>query len=59
MNNVYCAIDECKYNCGRSCRRKLIYLNWKPSNEFQCGERVYYPVCEDFEEMEDNEDGRD
>lgn len=57
--NVHCSIDECKYNFGKRCKRKTIYLGWKFSNELKCGERVCFPVCEDFEKMEDNEDGRD
>lgn len=50
---IYCNISECKYNYGKTCRKKTIYLGWKVSNEFNCGERMRFPVCEDFKETEE------
>lgn len=58
MNHPYvsCYINQCVHNQGKYCMKKTISIDWKGSSEFRCGERICYPVCEDFEEREGEDD---
>lgn len=53
---IHCYINGCRYNADRTCTRHLISIGLKASSEFCCGDRVHYPVCEDYEEIERMED---
>ena len=53
---VSCYNDFCVHNHGRKCDVEALTIGWKTSSEFRCGERVGYPVCEDYEEMDNGRD---
>lgn len=49
---VICYINECVHNDCRRCKKDkkdLVSIGMKTSSEFECGERIRYPICEDFE----------
>lgn len=56
MDYVYCNCDECAYNRDRTCGKESISISWTISGEFRCGERVSYPVCEDYQEAGEDDD---
>lgn len=47
-NQIRCYNSNCRNNIERKCNKDLITVGWKTSGEFCCGERVGYPVCEDY-----------
>jgi hypothetical protein len=40
------------------CGKEFISISWTTTNEFRRGERVSYPVCADYKEI-DEDDGAD
>ena len=53
---ITCYITECIHNDNLNCTRPSgISIDWKDSRRYEAGERVCYPVCEDYEEREDDE----
>ncbi len=56
MTHLECYIDGCIHNVNRECIKSTISIHWKGSNEFSCGERIYYPICENYEETKDDGD---
>lgn len=52
MSGIHCYINGCIYNANRVCTKELVSIGLKTSSEFCCGERVRYPVCEDYKEVE-------
>ncbi len=58
MDFVYCSCDQCAYNRDRMCGKEFISISWTTTNEFRRGERVSYPVCADYKEI-DEDDGAD
>lgn len=52
MPSLMCRIDTCKHNENRHCTRKTVSISWHCGNDFDRGHRVYYPACEDCEEVE-------
>jgi len=56
MINIYCYLNSCVHNRDRSCSKNTVSIVNKTSNEFYCGERVCYAACDDYEELEKNEE---
>lgn len=51
VNHIHCYLNTCVHNHDRSCEKEMVSIVNKTSNEFCCGERVCYAVCEDYEEI--------
>lgn len=56
MNSIYCYLNTCIHNRSHKCNKRNVSIGWKTSSEFCCGERVNYPVCEDYKELENDGD---
>lgn len=48
-----CNIGTCVHNLYGTCGNDSISIEWKPTRDFQNGERVTYPVCADYNEVDD------
>lgn len=57
MNFIRCECYDCTYNCNGECGKEVVTISYKDSNEFFHGQRITYPVCEDYKEIV--EDGTD
>lgn len=51
INRIHCYNNACVNNRDRECTVANPSIGWKTSGEFCCGERVGYPVCEDYKEI--------
>lgn len=58
MDFVFCSCEECAYNRDGMCGKESISVSWTATSEFRRGERVSYPVCADYKEI-DEDDGAD
>lgn len=55
MDFQTCRAEFCAYNRNGVCGKEtLASIGYKSSGEFRNGERIVYPVCEDYQEVEDD-----
>ncbi len=53
---VFCDNDSCIHNRSGCCYSDVISIEVK-LGEFQSGERLRYPTCQDCKEEDDEDDG--
>lgn len=52
MMIVFCENTTCRHNNGEACMLSVINIETVPTNEFYQGNRIIYPVCQNYEEKE-------
>ena len=52
MMIVFCENTTCKHNNGETCMLSVIKIETVPTNEFYQGNRIVYPVCQNYKEKE-------
>lgn len=50
---INCEADSCIYCQDGTCERDVVSIKMKATGEFWRGQRITFPVCQDYEEMED------
>lgn len=51
---VICEIEDCAYHIDGHCSKSIICITPKTFSAFDCGQREWGPVCEDYKEVDDD-----